>query len=486
MRIREKEIQRLKSVNSFVKANFPKFGVNKKQEITRLLYEISKREGTPLENIVSLRPRRRQAKNDYNAVKNHLLKRRYPYAFSCSEIVRPYLPKIELKLSEQFNAGKSGFYGMGKYKTLSQPLKLHKEVLNLPTKLADEVSCPKKIFVEKKAAGEFLASRFKMMFPNARFNEIESLKNYFCEHRGFQIKDYNNRRNTVFIVKQKYDFFKICPCTNKALGCGYQVLNLGFGCIFDCNYCFLQGYVNSPGIILPANIDSFFEKFSCYKKAGMRMGSGEFSDSLALDEITQYSIHIIEFFRKQENVTFEFKTKSVNIKNILEARHSGNIVVSWSLNPQSVIDENEFLTPALKQRLQAALKCVEAGYRVGFHFDPVIYSDGWEKEYALLVENLFTKINPKHIAWISIGTFRFSPGLKQVIEKRFPENSILNEELLLGFDNKLRYPYQLRLAIYKKMIVLLSKHSSKLNLYLCMEDISMWNALKLTMPEFTA
>ncbi len=39
------------------------------------------------------------------------------------------------------------FYGMGKYtltgtsKTLSQPLKLHKEVLNLPTKLADEVSC---------------------------------------------------------------------------------------------------------------------------------------------------------------------------------------------------------------------------------------------------------------------------------------------------------------------------------------------------------
>ncbi len=35
------------------------------------------------------------------------------------------------------------FYGMGKYKTLSQPLKLHKEVLNLPTKLADEVSCRK-------------------------------------------------------------------------------------------------------------------------------------------------------------------------------------------------------------------------------------------------------------------------------------------------------------------------------------------------------
>jgi hypothetical protein len=29
---------------------------------------------------------------------------------------------------------------MGKYKTLFQSLKLHKEILNLPTKLADEVS----------------------------------------------------------------------------------------------------------------------------------------------------------------------------------------------------------------------------------------------------------------------------------------------------------------------------------------------------------
>ncbi|MFH1245662.1 MAG: hypothetical protein V1662_04180, partial [Candidatus Omnitrophota bacterium] len=274
-------------------------------------------------------------------------------------------------------------------------------------------------------------------------------------------------------------------CTKGALGCGYHILNLGFGCIFDCDYCFLQGYVNSRGIILSSNIDSFFEKFSCYKKAGMRMGTGEFSDSLVLDEITRYSIPIIEFFRKQENVVFEFKTKSVNVKNILEARHSGNIVVSWSLNPQSVIDENEFFTPSLKQRLTAALKCVEAGYKAGFHFDPVIYFDSWEKEYALLIEDLFTKIKPKHIAWISIGTFRFSPALKQVIERRFPENSILNEELLLGFDNKLRYPYQLRLGIYKKMIELLTKHSSKLNLYLCMEDISMSNALKLTMPEFT-
>lgn len=448
MRIREKEIQRLKLAKSFVKTNFPKFGVNKKQEITRLLYEISKRENIALAAII-----KEKFLEDYSIIKKRLLERRYPYAFFFPGIVRPYLPKIELKLSEQFNPGESGFY-------------------------------PKNIFVEKEAAGEYLALRLKGLFPKARFYEIESLKNYLSGHRGRQIKDYNNRRNTVFIVKQQYDFFKKCPCTNKALACGYHIFNLGFGCIYDCTYCFLQGYVNSSGIILPSNIGSFFDKFGYYKKARMRIGSGEFSDSLVFDEITQYSMPIIDFFRKHENVTFEFKTKSINVKNLLAAWHAGNIVVSWSLNPQSIIDENEFFTPTLKQRLAAAKKCVQAGYRVGFHFDPVIYFEGWEKEYALLVEYLFTKINPKCIAWISIGTFRFSPGLKQVIERRFATNSILDEELLLGFDNKLRYPYQLRLSIYTKMIELLIRHSPKLNLYLCMEDITMWHTLKLNMPRW--
>ena len=447
MRVYKKESERLKQAKFLVKSKFPYFGVNKKQEIIRLLYEISKRENIPPAKVV----KEINCRN-YHYLKKYLLQRRYPYSFLCREIFRPYLPKIELKTSDQLKLKRREFY-------------------------------PKNIFVEKKALNTSLARRFRGVFPKARFSEITSLKNYRCNHRGLQIKDYNRRQDTVFIVSEGHDFFKKCPCTKDALGCGYHIFNLGFGCIFECTYCYLQEYTNSPGIILPANINKFFDRFNFYKKRGMRIGTGEFLDSLALDEITEYSISIVEFFREQKGVVFEFKTKSTVIENLLKVHHAGNIVVSWSLNPQSIIDDNELLTPSLKERLDSAVKCIKAGYKVGFHFDPVIHFHGWKDEYRLLIEDLFHKINSRHIAWISIGTLRFTPTLKQIIERRFPGNKILNEELLLGYDDKLRYPPAIRYNIYKQIIEMFFKRSPNLKLYLCMEEVSMWKALKLKMPK---
>jgi spore photoproduct lyase len=216
----------------------------------------------------------------------------------------------------------------------------------------------------------------------------------------------------------------------------------------------------------------------------MRIGTGEFTDSLALDTITEYSLPIIEFFRKHPKAIFEFKTKSIEIKNILRAGAPHNIVVSWSINPQKIITENEYFTPALTHRLAAALQCVAAGLRVGFHFDPVIYFNGWEEDYHLAIESLFNTIPQRAIIWVSIGTFRFSPELKPVIERRFPGNKILDEELVLGFDGKLRYPSLVRYHMYQKIIEMLRRHSRAVPLYLCMEDVEMWKALKIKMPYF--
>ena len=443
------EFRRLEQAKSLIKLTFPDFGVNKAQEITRLLYEISKRENTAPARIINAK-----GIKNYNSLRTQLLRKRYPFATQHIRCFKPYLPKIELKHSDLLiNRHKRRFY-------------------------------PRDIFIEKRVRFSCLVRRLKQLFPKSRFREINSLADYVHLHNKSGVKDYNQRQNTLFVINESYDFFKKCPCSSNTLSCGYHIFNLGFGCIFECNYCFLQGYTNSPGVMFPANIEGFFDRFNSYKKPAMRIGTGEFSDSLALDKITEYSIPIIEFFKKHEDVFFEFKTKSAEIKNVLKTNHSGNIVISWSLNPQKIIDDNELLTPTLNERLNAASKCVEAGYKVGFHFDPVIFFSGWEKQYHNLIEALFNKIKPRHIAWISIGTFRFNPRLKPIIERRFPENKILNEELLLGYDNKLRYPYNIRYNIYKEIISRLKKHSGKLNLYLCMEKVSMWKELDLKMPNW--
>ena len=447
MQTYQNEFQRLKSARNFVQSHFPLFGVNKTQEITRLLYEISKKDGIAPNEIIP-----DDIRLAYGEIKKYLLEQRFPESFCFDQNIRPYLPKIELKKEEALRIKEKKFY-------------------------------PKNIFVEKAVQESVLVKRLRDLFPRARFAEIEALKSYECAHRGLGIKDYNRRQETVFVVAETQDFFKRCPCTKSAVGCGYHVFNLGFGCIYECTYCFLQEYTNAPGIILPANTESFFNKFSSYKREGMRIGTGEFSDSLALDDVTGYSLPLIDFFSKHKEVRFEFKTKSNNIANLLKSRHAGNIVVSWSLNPSKIIKENEFYSASLDQRLFSAQKCARAGYSLGFHFDPVIYFEGWEKEYKNLIEKLFSKIKPHDIAWISVGTLRFTPNLKQIIEKRFPSNKILNAEMLLSYDDKLRYARQVRLKVYDVILKALFKHLPKSKVYLCMEESGIWEDLSLKSVE---
>jgi len=431
----------LTGLKRFVDKRFKDFGVNKKREITRLVYEISKRDKisykTVLDHIKSGTP--------YFAVKDELLRRRFPLSSVAGEPLCPHFPglKINPKEAVKINPGKN-------------------PRLN-----------PRYVYIEEDVRNSCLAQRARGIFPAATFKNIVSLKDYIGKRPGFTISDYNRRRDNIFITSEKYDFFKRCPCTKAALGCGYHILNLGFGCVFECTYCYLQEYTNCPGIILPSNVEDFFDKFGVYKRRGMRIGTGEFTDSLAMDHVTQYSMEIVEFFKKNQDVTFEFKTKSNNIKNLLKSRHAGNIVVSWSLNPERLVRENEFYSVSLEERLNAASECVRAGYKVGFHFDPIIYGKNWETGYKGLVNSVFDKVPYKSIAWISLGTFRFNPYLKTIIENRFPENKILDEELLIGFDGKLRYPARLRFFIYENILEWITKRAKGLYVYLCMEDAEM-------------
>ena len=430
-----------------VRRLFPGFGPNKSREIARLLFEISKRDRLNPEKLLG----DIDLDGNFDHLKAYLLKRRYPYSHSTGEFMLPYLPEARIVPEYEARPLKKKFY-------------------------------PRKIFIEKAAVDSVLAKRAKRHFPRAQKTEISSLKDLLSSSPRFSTRDYNKRRDTLYIVSEKFDFLKPCPCTKGAVGCRYNILNTGFGCIYDCAYCYLQEYANIPGIALPANLDDFLSRLTAARSVPVRIGSGEFSDSLMLDGLTGHAAEIVSALRNVPRVTFEFKTKSDSIDGLLKAEHGGNIVVGWSLNPQPIIDKNEALTVSLAGRFSAAKKCARAGYRLAFHFDPVFHFPGWERLYKNLVDALFTAVSPSSVAWISIGTFRFKPEAKKIIESRFPSNEILDEELLPGYDGKLRYPYSTRYAVYSRMLKLITARSGNVPVYLCMEESRMWKDLRITPP----
>jgi len=285
-------------------------------------------------------------------------------------------------------------------------------------------------------------------------------------------------RETILVVKNRGRFVKPCPGSKGYLCCGYYILHLALNCPLSCSYCILQSYLNTPFLTIYANSDDLVSELKGFMdkrgKQIYRIGTGEFTDSLVLDHLIDYVAIVAPLFSASSTTFLELKTKTAAIDSLAKLKHRERIVVSWSLNTPQIIEREEFRTASLEERLEAARFCEKMGYRVGFHFDPLIFYPGWENGYSEVIEKLFERIDKRNIAWISLGALRFMPSLKKVIQSRFPKTRLLHEEFISGLDGKMRYFKPIRIAMYARMMEEIRKYDSECFVYLCMESREVW------------
>ena len=313
--------------------------------------------------------------------------------------------------------------------------------------------------------------------PRKEFQDVSSLTE---QMKSKQYDVFGEGKKNLALSRFKGSFLKKCPGVSPGMVCcNYYVVNLSKNCVYDCSYCFLQDFLgNNPMQIAYVNVEDLLgeleEVFTQYPDRNFRVGTGELTDSLALDTIIPYTDYLLPFFNQQTNAILELKTKSDQIANLLEHPDPTNIIVSWSLNPQSIIDQEEKGTPGLAQRLESALACLERGYRIGFHFDPIILVQGWEEAYRRLVDTLCDTIPINKVEWVSLGSFRYRPSLKSIIKDRHPETRLFTSEHLPSKDGKFRYLRPLRNQAYETIRGYLMSRSEELNIYLCMETREIW------------
>jgi spore photoproduct lyase len=224
------------------------------------------------------------------------------------------------------------------------------------------------------------------------------------------------------------------------------------------------------------------EVFSTNPSNTFRVGTGELTDSLALDDFLPYSETLIPFFNRQSNAVLELKTKSDQVKNLLKQDDASNVIISWSLNPPEIAEREEKGTPGTLQRLNAARLCADKGYRIGFHFDPVILFPGWEAAYADLIDLMFQNVPAKQIEWVSLGGFRYRPNLKKVIQERHEGTQLFTQEQLPSEDGKFRYLRPLRNQAFETLRRMIKDRFNDVNVYLCMETKEIWEGVTGKMP----
>ena len=309
----------------------------------------------------------------------------------------------------------------------------------------------------------------------------------FYEDLSLQKKGDILAKDRLYFVSFLGEALKPCPGTTKHICCGYQILHVGTNCPMDCSYCILQSYFNQPGLRVFGNIEERLTDalniIDARRDRIFRVGTGEFTDSLALDPLVGWTELLVPEFSRRPNAVLELKTKTDHVEALLNAKTRDRIIVSWSLNSPEIASYEEHGAASLKRRLEAARKCQKEGYVLGFHFDPMIYYPGWREGYLRTLEMMDKYLIPKNIIWVSIGSFRFMPELKRIIRHRHPRTRILNGEFIRGKDGKMRYFKPIRVELYSFIKEHLDRWSNSLGLYLCMEAGDVWEQVFGWRPE---
>ncbi|OAG27358.1 SPL family radical SAM protein [Thermodesulfatator autotrophicus] len=284
-------------------------------------------------------------------------------------------------------------------------------------------------------------------------------------------------KRTLFLTAYKGRFFRPCPGTKSYLCCGYQIFHIGQGCSLDCTYCILQAYFNEPWLTFFVNVlsDGLAQlKEGLESRPFTRIGTGEFTDSMILEPVTHLNPWLVEFFSRENRGVLELKTKTVFIDDLKGLEHNRRTIIAWSLNAPSIVESEEKGAPGLTERLKAAQIVSDWGYPVAFHFDPIIRFSGWQEEYSWVIEELFKLVPAENIVWISLGSLRFMPELKEIAYARFSHTSIFSDEFVIGLDGKRRYFRPIRVELYKHLYREIRKHAKDVCVYLCMESPEVW------------
>ncbi|MBF0288824.1 MAG: radical SAM protein [SAR324 cluster bacterium] len=344
---------------------------------------------------------------------------------------------------------------------------------------------PEKIIVDRAVRNDPFTQNLLEKFSDVPCEILENYSWHKNENNPDPAK--NPLTEGKKILHLKYfagNSIKSCPgITNGAVCCNYFTLDLIENCPLECSYCILQAFLNKPVITVHANLAEVLNQVrqhvSSQPQRLFRVGTGEHSDSLALDPVLEINKQVVPFFGELDNAILELKTKSNHVDHLLDLPHQGNTVIAWSLNPPYIVEQEEHKTAALHERLQAACKVLEAGYKVAFHFDPMIYYPDWENGYRQLVHQLLETIPVASIAWISLGTLRYIPKLKTMVEERFPKSTIFLGEFIQGEDGKMRYLKKVRQRMFQTVRQEIHKLAPQVTTYLCMEKVPVWQH---TMP----
>ena len=252
---------------------------------------------------------------------------------------------------------------------------------------------PQAIYFEKSIENYTLGKELLEKYKDVPKIEIESHNN-IEEMRKKSNKEFlSMKRNLIIGVRKTHKFVENHKVSD------YLVPYTSSGCIASCMYCYLVCNYNKCAYMrLFVNREEMLDKIiktaeKDEKNLTFEIGSN--SDLILENTVTNNLVWTIENFSKTNKGKLTFPTKFAYVDDLLNLMHNKKIIIRMSVNPEYIINNVEFGTSKLKDRVDAINKLADADYEVGILIAPVIFVENWENLYNDLIIYLYENLNNK-------------------------------------------------------------------------------------------
>lgn len=327
------------------------------------------------------------------------------------------------------------------------------------------------IYIEEAVLEHPRACRILARYPKAarvvcrRYGEVFNRR-----AQNFRLQ----KRRPALILARKFDHLVLDAPAGYGIG-GERNFYFShmLNCAYDCRYCFLQGMYQSAHYVVFVNFEDFENSIDA------RLGqspdtdayffSGYDCDSLVFESMTGFARHFVPFFACRPRAWLELRTKSVQVRGLLDIPAAPNVVVAFSMTPQPLANALEQGVPPVARRIAAMRRLAQRGWSLGLRFDPLIHHREFRSLYSQLFEAVFSAVPPESVHSVSLGPLRFPKAMFDTIAKLYPDEPLFASPFAQR-NGMVSYGSELEQSMHEFCRGALAQYVPQARLFACMPE----------------
>ncbi len=315
------------------------------------------------------------------------------------------------------------------------------------------------IYIEENAFEFPITREILNNHSNTPIIKIRNYKDVYSRPKqNFSIQKHN--QSLILAVKKDNFLYKGPEVCQNFGHTNFYYTSFLLNCVFDCEYCYLQGMYPSANLVAFVNTEQ-------YKAAIKDETSGKpiylaasyDTDLIAFHHVIPYMEYFYDFFKANTDITVEIRTKSGNESFYRNYSPIENVIIAFTLSPEGIIKKFERHTPSLETRIKAIRTAISEGYKIRICLDPIFINPDTDALYEPFFQYIFNKIHPDDILDVGYGFFRMSHDFFKRIEKQ--NNSWIFAQDYIHYNDVVSYPFETQEKIKLKHIDMLSKYIKK-------------------------